>query len=609
MAACVATAAAQDMRNPRIIRATVQWSEVTAQLETPAEHAAATVVERLNQATSKLFANIAASPVPVLLPFNAAQLLRDDAADAAKAPTDYLTDVGPPPFFQAGPSGYDAVFSFRAREIPSFGIHYSERINVHISGSLLLYEVDEPAGIISWPVNGGLGTDFPGIKRFYLDSSVRYTFVRFGVPYAVSIECHDGQARFRKISCREADKVATRILKALQVAGGTPQPQSGPVEINIIDRPQAVSPVFTYHSPGDLLPGSGMKRQSSGSADYTVYSKMRFPLADAPAFANSQSFMNWGDCDQTGRVSMGWQGKTAAYRCRVNDLPLIADESANYAYPWRDNFCEHRFFFVGTCPGGLGHQGQDIRPSSCKQRIEGANRCEPYQHDVVAARDGIVLRAPGQIALQIITNTATERVRFRYLHMYPKHLDHDGVLSGRAVREGEVIGKVGNYFRRERATTYHLHFDMQVPTKYGWVFVNPYMSLVAAYERQIMSRGRELSPDGTPIAIGTAALPMPPAAPVPLPVPDPISVPVSPPMTVPAAVPAPPPVPLPEPAPISVAAPPPVSAAAVVPDPIPAPAAVPTPAANPVQIEVQSNVASGIGSDTAAHERLRSKQR
>src|SRR5262249_38783344 len=87
---------------------------------------------------------------------------------------------------------------------------------------------------------------------------------------------------------------------------------------------------------------------------------------------------------------------------------------------------------------------------------------------------------------------------FRYLHMFPKHLDQDGILSGRAVHEGEVIGKVGNYFRRERATTYHLHFDMQVPTKYGWVFVNPYMSLVAAYERQIQGRGQELQSDGSP---------------------------------------------------------------------------------------------------------------
>jgi hypothetical protein len=596
MAACVATAAAGEMRNPQIIRATVDWDEVTAQLEAPAEHGAAGAIERLNHATGKLFSNIAASPVPVLLPFNAAQLLRDAAVGTVKAATDYLVDLRPPPFFQAGPGGYDAVFSAYASDIPDNGIHFSQRIDVDISGSALLYQLDEPAGIIVWPVNGGLSADFPGIRRLYLDSAVRYTFVRFGAPYVVSIECHDGGvARFRKISCREADKVAIRVLKALQVAGGTPQPHAGPVEVNMIDRPQAVSSVFTYHSPGDILPGSGMKGRS-GRADYTVYSKMRFPLADTPAFANSQSFMNWGDCDQTGRVSMGRHGRTAAYRCRVNSLPLIADESANYAYPWRDNFCEHRFFFVGECPGGLGHQGQDIRPSSCKQRTEGANRCEPYQHDVVAVRDGIVLRAPGQTALHIITNTATERVRFRYLHMYPKHLDHDGVVSGRVVHEGEVIGKVGNYLRRERATTYHLHFDMQVPTEYGWVFVNPYMSLVAAYERQIMGRGRELLPDRTLIAAGTASLQRPAAAPVPLPVPAPITVPM------PMAAPLPAPV-----VAAPVATPVPAQVAAALTVPASAPAA--TSAANPVQIEVQSNTNIGIGSDTAAHERLRSRQR
>ena len=66
------------------------------------------------------------------------------------------------------------------------------------------------------------------------------------------------------------------------------------------------------------------------------------------------------------------------------------------------------------------------------------------------------------------------------------------MVSGRLVHEGEVIGKVGNFCRRERATTYHLHFDLQVPTKYGWVFVNPYMTLVAAYERLIRGRGVEI---------------------------------------------------------------------------------------------------------------------
>jgi hypothetical protein len=172
-----------------------------------------------------------------------------------------------------------------------------------------------------------------------------------------------------------------------------------------------------------------------------------------------------------------------AYRCRVNGQMLISDESAaeTYSYPWRDNFCETRYFYVGQCPGGLGHQGQDIRPAFCRQRIQGANRCEPYLHDVVAVRDGAVLRAPTQDALYIVVNAPNERIRFRYLHMLPRQFNADGMMSGRFVREGEVIGKVGNFFRRERATTYHLHFDVQVPTKYGWVFVNPYMTLVASY--------------------------------------------------------------------------------------------------------------------------------
>ena len=664
MAFCVATAAAQDMRTqdmrtqdmraPRIVRTPAEWNEVAAQLGMGTEPGS---IERLNEATEKLFTNIGASPVPVLLPFNSAQLLRDAAAGAPQDAVTYLIDVRPPPFFQAGPGGYDAVFSVRAKEMPGSDVLFSNRIDVQISGSTLLYELDEPAGIIGWPVNGRLGADFPGIRRVYLEGGVRYTFVRFGVPYVVSIDCHDGGTRFHKMSCREADRIAIRVLRSLQVAGGTPQPQPGPVIAETIERPEALSPTFTYHSPGDLLPGSGM-RGHSGRTDYTVYSKMRFPLAEAPAFANSQSFNHWGDCDQTGRVSLGQLGKTALYRCRVNNELLVADESVNYAYPWRDNFCEHRFFYVGECPGGRGHQGQDIRPSSCKQRIEGANRCEPYQHDVVAVRDGIVLRAPGEVALHIVTNTANERLRFRYLHMFPKQLDQDGVLSGRAVREGEVIGKVGNYLRSERATTYHLHFDMQVPTKYGWAFVNPYMSLVAAYERQIEGRGRELDPDGTPIAAGPAVVRTPVSKPEgaatfepepsPWPVPDTASrsvldtastsVPDTPPPAViadappaPAVADAPPPAVVADappdaivtaapPAPADADAPPPavvadipsapaVAEAAVADTPLP-PAANPVPpsAANPVKIEVQSAVTFGIGSDTAAHERSRSKQ-
>jgi len=67
-----------------------------------------------------------------------------------------------------------------------------------------------------------------------------------------------------------------------------------------------------------------------------------------------------------------------------------------------------------------------------------------------------------------------------------------------------VIGEVSNFSMKEAGTSFHLHFDVQVPTKYGWVFVNPYMTLVAAYERLIGEVGTELS-DPSTVASADAA--------------------------------------------------------------------------------------------------------
>jgi murein DD-endopeptidase MepM/ murein hydrolase activator NlpD len=531
---------APEMKSPRISLTHVDWDAAAAELNTidalkPAEAgeprpstlpmAPGELVAKLNQATGERFAHIAASPVPVLLPFDTAAFLGDrtpsagtpDAGSGTANAPNYLFGFNAVPFFYPGPGGYDAVVLARAQEMRELGVGFAEPIYIHIGGSALVYELDEPSGLIGWPVKGL--DDIPGIRRTYLENYVRYTFVRYGVPYVVAIECFDGGSRFRKISCRNADKVAVRFLRSLRVVGGTPRREPAAIGVNTIERPEAQSTVFTYHGPGDLIPGTGFKRRG-GVADYTVYSKIRFPIADAPAFANSQSFMNWGNCEATGRSGAGRVNGVAAYRCRVGGQTLIPDESAadNYSYPWRDNFCEHRFFYVGQCPAGLGHQGQDIRPSWCKQRMAGANRCEPYQHDVVAVRDGAVLRAPGQESIYIVANSPNERIRFRYLHMQPKQFDANGLLSGRFVREGEVIGKVANYFKRERGTTYHLHFDVQVPTKYGWVFVNPYMTLVAAYERLIRGRGQEIRPDTTPEIgedVPTASIPPKPGLPPP----------------------------------------------------------------------------------------------
>jgi hypothetical protein len=267
-------------------------------------------------------------------------------------------------------------------------------------------------------------------------------------------------------TCRSAEQIGLRFLRALRVAGGSPRRLHAAKPLPI-ELPAKLSPSFTYYGPGQILSGTGFRGQG-GRVDYTVYSQIRFPLAEAPAYANSQMFQNRN-------------------RTRNSD----PDVSPNYAYPWRDNFCERRGFEVGQCPFGIGHQGQDIRPAQCEPP-PGEDRCERHD-DLVAVRGGVILRSPKQEAAYLFVNSANEHIRFRYLHMNPSKMDQDNLLSGRRVYEGEVIGQVGNFSNKAGGTSYHLHFDVQVPTKDGWVFVNPYMTLVAAYERLIDARGAELA--------------------------------------------------------------------------------------------------------------------
>jgi murein DD-endopeptidase MepM/ murein hydrolase activator NlpD len=495
----VSPAAAQtpnDMKPPRLSAADVDWSAVRtalADLEplqsgSDAGTAAPDVMTRLNSAIAKVFSNIAASPVPVLLPFDTAAYLRDAAQGAAGDAGKYSSGFAAATLFFPGPSGYDAALALRPQDAPDLDLTFARPVNVQISGSALLYELDGSV-VADETAVPELDGQFPGIRRVLIESHLRYSFVRYGVPYFVSIECFDGPNSSRRLSCREADKIAVRFLKALNVVGGAPPTTQPSQAQQPIERPEQTSPDFTYYAPGDILPGTGWRGQS-GRADFTVYAKIRFPMAQAPAYANSQSFMNWGNCDLTGRVGLGGRDKNAAYRCRVNDKTLLTDESKNYAYPWRDNFCEHRHYYVGQCPSGLGHQGQDIRPGFCLEHVEGAGRCDPYQEDVVAVSDGVVMRSPGDRSLYLVVDKPGEHIRFRYLHMNPQMLDAAGMVSGRHVAAGEVLGAVGNYGREPGGTTYHLHFDAQVPTRDGWVFVNPYMTLVAAYERLIGGRGQ-----------------------------------------------------------------------------------------------------------------------
>lgn len=329
--------------------------------------------------------------------------------------------------------------------------------------------------------------------------------------YDVSVECYDGSIHSnRRLSCQDAHGLAVRLLKALNIAGGTPQAIPA-VEVKPEQaRPQQKSAAFSYYPPGQLISGTSARR-SGGDVDYTVYAAMRFPLADGPVQTYSQMFINLGDCTAALGDSQTVRRNGAPFRCKPGKQ-LTAEEMPNGGqnmYPWRDNFCESRAYLVGQCPSGIGHQGQDMVPVGCALSSQNSEPCDRSHHRIVAVHDGVVLRAPKQEGLVVVANAPGTHLRFRYLHMNPNAVDEDGFFSGRAVSKGEIIGKVSNFAGRKAGTSYHLHFDMQVPTKDGWVFVNPYMTLVTAYEQLVGGRGGEIE-EGLAQAASAEAVAVPP---------------------------------------------------------------------------------------------------
>lgn len=421
---------------------------------------------QLNAISSQFFTGIARSPVPVLLPFDAAAYLEAQRSGAPQSLSlaRYQADFNPVDMFDAGPAGYSATFSFEPGAGDGMpGRVYARPVEVQITGSALIYDIADPAGGKGEPVKP-LAATYPDLRRFIREGYVRYAFTRFGVPYVVSIQCLDSVAKPRRLACKEASPVAERFLKALRIAGGQRMRPLADIASNVLDRPSARSADFIYRPSGDIIPNTGY-RNKAGHPDVMAYAQIRFPLEKAPAFVRSQSY---GKRDK-------------------NDGPT--------SYPWRDNFCESRSFEVWQCAGGYGHQGEDIRAADCPPPGEGREPCDPKQRAVVAVRDAMVIRSPKDQAATLEVNSRTEHIRFRYMHMNPQAMNADGVLNSRIVTEGEKIGVVSNYLDHPAGTSMHLHFDVQVFTRDGWIWVSPYVTLVSAYERLIRARGREVGPE------------------------------------------------------------------------------------------------------------------
>lgn len=243
-----------------------------------------------------------------------------------------------------------------------------------------------------------------------------------------------------------------------------PLPDPEPISDPVPDPGPAPTPVFSYVAPGALLPGTG-----GGFPDQIVHAPdIVFPVSVAPAYLQSQVFMPGG-------------GVAGGDQC----------DATNYAYPWRDNFCETRTANRSSpfCPTPKIHQGQDIRVGTAAEcntvrRQPAASR---GLHEVVAVEDGII----SSIGTYTVKLRSGGRI-YNYMHLNMNRLS---VAAGQAVQAGDPIGFVSNDFGGT-PTTLHLHFEIvQNTSETGWSHVPPYLSLVAAYERRQNGPGERIEPN------------------------------------------------------------------------------------------------------------------
>jgi hypothetical protein len=216
---------------------------------------------------------------------------------------------------------------------------------------------------------------------------------------------------------------------------------------------------FRYHGPGQLAVGSGRKD------DRTIYLRgMYFPLQAGPQHQNAHAYAN----------------------SQIHPAAGSGNAAGNYAYPWRDTYCEKRSWDMPLCPGKTGHQGLDIRPQKPT-----ANAFPAFAMD-----DGVVAS---------ITNNTTVTIRAnagyvcRYLHLDRASITQAGLKVGSAVKRGDLVGRVSNIMGGVPNTTIHLHFDCYKSISGKIVRLPIFASLIAAYRRawglDDLDRGGQLAVD------------------------------------------------------------------------------------------------------------------
>ncbi len=250
------------------------------------------------------------------------------------------------------------------------------------------------------------------------------------------------------------------------IDSGSIDPTERDALVAVLDRLRtkgALKKPFTYFPPGDLVGGAG-----EGVKDLTDYAPhMVFPFENAEAFVNSQIYGFGG----AGYGGIGAPGGNQFDR-------------RNYAYPWRDNFCEIRGFDVPACPSGKGHTGIDIRGGSTDgatgdvSPIKGRNGREPVR--IVTVEDGTITKVTQYASVRLRSDDG--RREWDYVNLCPNEV---AVKEGQLVKAGTFIAPLANCMNGQKnQTSFHLHLSLRLSDSSASRLVSPYMTLVRAYERK-----------------------------------------------------------------------------------------------------------------------------
>ncbi len=405
------------MTAPRLVSARVDWAAATRALAVnsvlrPAATAARIEPSRLgrpapvpapllriNAAMAQRFAGIAQSPVPVLLPFDTDRLLhrsRTGHRNIGQHGLSQRLQSAPVLLLSRAVRLRRLLRTSRAERARRSKTSNSASRSRSSSRARPALRPRRPEGFAAAHPVPELESEFPGIRRLIHEHHLRYTFVRFGVPYAVSIACFDGRRR-RATGCRPAATPTRVVRHFLRVAARRRRHAAagrGRIEpMPIVAAAPAASPSFSYSARGGCCPAPACAATTAAPTAPSIR-RSAFRCSMAPAFVNSQLFQS-------------------------RNRPIEPGHEPNYAYPWRDNFCERRGFPVGQCPGGHGHQGQDLRPALCE---DGSRRPAGRTISWPCATARSCARPARRRSISSST-PSTEHLRFRYLHMDPSKMD------------------------------------------------------------------------------------------------------------------------------------------------------------------------------------------